>query len=166
MTLRPVVRPHHRSAAVTNRGNRVARFADVRGDKRSMRLLFDHGTLILVEPPDLRSEAIPGLLWDPRVGLWRATAFRYTEVLAALRRRRFPIKDEVPPADRPRPEPFRPIELRPYQQAAALAWEQAGQRGVIVLPTGSGKTRVATAVLAASGVRAMCLVPTRALLQQ
>ena len=131
-----------------------------------MRLLFDHGTLILVEPPDLRSEAVPGLLWDPRVGLWRAPAFRYAAVLAALRRRGLPIEDEVPPADRPRPEPFRPIELRPYQQAAALAWEQAGRRGVVVLPTGSGKTRVATAVLAASGVRALCLVPTRALLQQ
>jgi superfamily II DNA or RNA helicase len=131
-----------------------------------MRLLFDHGTLILAEPPDLRSESIPGLLWDPRVGLWRAPAFRYSEVLGALRRRRFLIEDEVLAADRPLPEPFRSIELRPYQQAAALAWEQAGQRGVIVLPTGSGKTRVATAVLAASAVRALCLVPTRALLQQ
>ncbi|HEX7669007.1 MAG TPA: DEAD/DEAH box helicase family protein [Polyangiaceae bacterium] len=131
-----------------------------------MRLLFDHGTLVLVEPPDLRAEAIPGLMWDPRVGLWRAPAYRYGEILAALRRHGFPVRDEVVPANRPPPGPWNPIELRPYQQAAALAWEQAGRRGVVVLPTGSGKTRVATAVLAVSGKRALCLVPTRALLQQ
>lgn len=131
-----------------------------------MRLLFDHGTLVLAEAPDLRAEAIPGLMWDPRVGLWRAPAFRYADVLDALRRRRLPVRDEVPAPLRPNLEPFRSIELRPYQQAAALAWEQAGRRGVIVLPTGSGKTRVATAILAASAVRALCLVPTRALLQQ
>ena len=131
-----------------------------------MRLLYDHGTLVLVEAPDLHSESIPGLMWDPRVGLWRAPAFRYADVLHALRRRRFPVRDEVPAAMRPSPEPFRSIELRPYQQAAALAWERAGRRGVIVLPTGSGKTRVAMAILAASAVRALCLVPTRALLQQ
>jgi superfamily II DNA or RNA helicase len=121
---------------------------------------------VLVEPPDLRAESIPGLLWDPRVGLWRAPAYRYAEIMEALRRRRFPVRDEVLPTGRPAPGPWRPIELRPYQQAAALAWEQAGRRGVVVLPTGSGKTRVATAVLAASGARALCLVPTRALLQQ
>src|ERR1051325_7151306 len=50
--------------------------------------------------------------------------------------------------------PFRPIELRPYQQAAALAWATAGRRGVVVLPTGSGKTRVALAVVAVSAARA------------
>jgi superfamily II DNA or RNA helicase len=34
------------------------------------------------------------------------------------------------------------------------------------LPTGSGKTQVALAALAASGVRTLCLVPTRVLLEQ
>src|SRR5215831_18880132 len=149
-------------AESTQRHRQVAR----REGQSFMRLLFDHGTLVLAEAPDLSSQPIPGLMWDPRVGLWRAPAFRYADVLDALRRRRFPVRDEVPAALRPNPEPFRPIELRPYQQAAALAWERGGRRGVIVLPTGSGKTRVATAILAASGVRALCLVPTRALLQQ
>jgi superfamily II DNA or RNA helicase len=131
-----------------------------------MRLLFDHGTLVLVDPPDLKPGTVPGLLWDPRVAMFRAPAFRYGEVLAALRRTRIPLRDEVPPESRPAPEGFGAIELRPYQQAAALAWENAGRRGIVVLPTGSGKTRVAMAVLAASGSRALCLVPTRALLQQ
>jgi superfamily II DNA or RNA helicase len=62
--------------------------------------------------------------------------------------------------------PWADIELRPYQQAALTAWDLAGARGIVALPTGSGKTRVAIAALASSGVRALCLVPTRVLLHQ
>jgi superfamily II DNA or RNA helicase len=61
---------------------------------------------------------------------------------------------------------WRSFELRPYQHAALLGWELSGSRGVVVMPTGSGKTRVALAALAGASCRALCLVPTRALLQQ
>ena len=54
--------------------------------------------------------------------------------------------------------------LRPYQQSALMAWELAGRRGTVVLPTGSGKTRVALAAIAACKRSAICLVPTRVLL--
>jgi len=40
------------------------------------------------------------------------------------------------------------------------------ERGLVILPTGSGKTRVAAAAMACSGGRTLCLVPTRALLTQ
>jgi superfamily II DNA or RNA helicase len=42
----------------------------------------------------------------------------------------------------------------------------AGRRGVVVLPTGSGKTRVALAAMASIAAPALCLVPTNALLAQ
>ena len=131
-----------------------------------MRLLFDHGTLVLAEAPDSRFDFVPGLVWDPRVELYRAPAFRYPEVVAALRERGLPCVDQVRPAE---PEPTRswkPLELRPYQHAALLSWQLAGQRGLLVMPTGSGKTRVALAALATTRARALCLVPTRALLEQ
>jgi superfamily II DNA or RNA helicase len=38
--------------------------------------------------------------------------------------------------------------------------------GFLVLPTGSGKTRVACAAISATGARTLCLAPTRALVQQ
>ena len=50
-----------------------------------MRLLFDHGTLVLAEAPDINLDFVPGLLWDPRVALFRAPAHRYPEVVDALR---------------------------------------------------------------------------------
>jgi superfamily II DNA or RNA helicase len=42
----------------------------------------------------------------------------------------------------------------------------AGRRGVVVLPTGSGKTRVALGAMASTRLPALCLVPTRVLLEQ
>jgi superfamily II DNA or RNA helicase len=56
--------------------------------------------------------------------------------------------------------------LRDYQAAALSAWELAGRGGLVVLPTGSGKTRIALAAMAATRLPALCLVPTRVLLEQ
>ncbi len=131
-----------------------------------MRLLFDHGTLVLVQPPELSLEFVPGLVWDARVALFRAPACRYAEVVHALRDRKLPFVDETRPETATEPRAWSPLPLRPYQQAALLSWELADHRGLLVMPTGSGKTRVALAALAASGRRSLCLVPTRALLQQ
>jgi superfamily II DNA or RNA helicase len=131
-----------------------------------MRLLFDHGTLVLAEAPDLKLDRVPGLLWDPRIALFRAPAWRYTEVLDCLRRLPSPLRDEVRPHALHKPAAWNPVDLRPYQQAALLSWELSGRRGTVVLPTGSGKTQVAIAALRSAGTRALCLVPTRALLEQ
>jgi superfamily II DNA or RNA helicase len=131
-----------------------------------MRLFFDHGTIVLADAPDVKLDFVPGLLWDPRVALFRAPAWRYGDVLEALRARGLPFRDEVRPRSAPAAGPWKPPDLRPYQHAALLAWELAQRRGTVVMPTGSGKTRVAVAALAATRSRALCLVPTRALLQQ
>ncbi|HMJ12425.1 MAG TPA: DEAD/DEAH box helicase family protein [Polyangiaceae bacterium] len=131
-----------------------------------MRLLFDHGTLVLAETPDIQLDFVPGLLWDPRVGLFRAPAHRYVDVLDALRSRGIVFRNEVRRELMAPPGSWDFGELRPYQRAALFSWELGGCRGIVVMPTGSGKTRVAMAVLAAAGSRALCLVPTRALLQQ
>jgi superfamily II DNA or RNA helicase len=131
-----------------------------------MRLLFDHGTLVLAEAPELKPGRVPGLTWDPRVGLARAPAWRYSEVCAALRHALPPLRDEVAPTTLPRPASWGELALRPYQRAALLSWELSGRRGTVVLPTGSGKTQVALAALRESAARALCLVPTRALLEQ
>ena len=69
-------------------------------------------------------------------------------------------------APRPRPEAWSDVGLRPYQQAALSAWELGDHRGIVALPTGSGKTRVALAAIKLTRLGALCLVPTRVLLDQ
>ncbi|HEU5370517.1 MAG TPA: DEAD/DEAH box helicase family protein [Ktedonobacterales bacterium] len=55
---------------------------------------------------------------------------------------------------------------RAYQQSAVDAWLRADGRGVVVLPTGAGKTIVAYDAIARLGVRALIVVPTIELLRQ
>jgi superfamily II DNA or RNA helicase len=104
------------------------------------------------------------MLFDPRVGLWRAPACQYRKVRAELRRAEA-LQDTIIRRLRSRIVVREP-ELRPYQRDAVVAWETAGRRGIVVLPTGSGKTRVAIAAMARLGAATLVLAPTRALLAQ
>src|SRR5258706_7311983 len=58
------------------------------------------------------------------------------------------------------------VEPRSYQRAAVDAWLCADGRGLVVLPTGAGKTIVAFDAIARLGVRTLVVVPTIELLRQ
>ena len=65
--------------------------------------------------------------------------------------------------------PFTPrvsLPARPYQRDAIRRWLQSDGRGVVVLPTGAGKTVVAFHALAEAPVRTLVIVPTIELLRQ
>lgn len=62
------------------------------------------------------------------------------------------------------PEPR--ITPRPYQEEALTAWRAAGNRAVVVLPTGAGKTVVGALALADMGLWTLIVAPTLDLLQQ
>jgi superfamily II DNA or RNA helicase len=131
-----------------------------------MRVTFDRGTLLVpAQPGDARLEGIDSLLWDPRVQAYRAPAFQYEALVTELQRRRCTILDEVR-QDEGRPAASASLSLRPYQEAALAAWELGQRRGVVVLPTGSGKTRLALSIMARLGTSTLCLVPTRMLVEQ
>ena len=56
--------------------------------------------------------------------------------------------------------------LRPYQDEALQAWAAANRRGLIALPTGSGKTRVGVRAILSLGLPAIVVAPTRQLIRQ
>ena len=58
------------------------------------------------------------------------------------------------------------VEPRPYQNEALGRWLAEGSRGVIVLPTGAGKTLVAAMAIHETGLWTLVVVPTLDLLQQ
>jgi superfamily II DNA or RNA helicase len=130
-------------------------------------LRFDRGTLVLDAPREVASARLAelGLRWDPRIDACRAPAHREGELRAELGRATEPPRALLFGAAPPRVAARAP-ELRPYQVEALLAWERAGRRGIVALPTGSGKTHVALAALARLSCPTLVLVPTRVLLAQ
>lgn len=58
------------------------------------------------------------------------------------------------------------VTLRPYQKEALTAWGKAHGRGIVILPTGAGKTVVALMTVEAMGVSTLVVVPTIDLLHQ
>ncbi|MFW5924443.1 MAG: DEAD/DEAH box helicase [archaeon] len=110
-------------------------------------------------------EAVENVTFDPRTETYRAPAFRYREVRTALAERGVECDDRVlsVPAVEGLDSSY---ELREYQQEALDDWLDAGRRGVLEMPTGSGKTVVAIAAIERLGVPTLVVVPTIDLLEQ
>lgn len=105
-------------------------------------------------------------IWDARTEEWRAPASAYRKTILSLRALRTPHRDHAARFDQLSLESRIAMEPRPYQREALSAWHKAGLRGVIVLPTGAGKTAVAVRALEKVGRSALVVVPTLALLKQ
>jgi superfamily II DNA or RNA helicase len=128
-------------------------------------ITYDRGTLILHPPPGGRSW-IELATWDDRIEKFRVRACDYRQLIAALQ------GDNINFADKAKA--FSSIELThnltvepyPHQQAALNAWKQAGRQGVVVLPTGAGKTVLAQLAMAATPRTTLILVPTLDLMHQ
>ena len=132
----------------------------------TMELRFDRGTIVLKDPPkDLDLGEAPGVLWDLRVHAHRAPASKYPSLKRWLLQRGARFQD-IPPPLRPTQGSWSEFDLRPYQEAAWSAWELGHRHGVVALPTGSGKTRLALAAMHRTRLSTLCLVPTRVLLDQ
>ena len=88
--------------------------------------MFDRGTLLIDDPPaEFDVAELPEVRWDPRVGKHRAPACNAYRIASDVRRRGIALADVPRPALAP-PSGFRPVELRPYQEAALAAWRLAG----------------------------------------
>lgn len=133
-----------------------------------MHIRFDRGTLVLeAQHAGEDPSQIPGAAWDPEQRAWRVPADHHRSLLVRL------SATSVRDPDKPGQTRTRSLsgawslpELRWYQREAVAAWRANGRRGVLALPTGSGKTVTALAALRDLGVPALVLVPTRVLLDQ
>lgn len=103
--------------------------------------------------------------YEPVTRTYRAPGFRYAEILRRLENLKIPYEDKVF-GGLQSPELSSSIELRDYQEGALKAWEGEDRRGVIVLPTGAGKTVVAIKAIERLGEAALVVVPTLVLVDQ
>jgi superfamily II DNA or RNA helicase len=138
------------------------------GDSSNSGLRFDAGTLILEGWPahavKLFFPDIPWT-WDPRSECWRCDAIHYGRILAIADTCQLNLS--VPLASHriaSWPQVRLPT-LRPEQEQAIVAWQATGL-GVVVMPTGTGKTEVALHAMARLGCTTLVVAPVRDLMYQ
>jgi hypothetical protein len=120
-------------------------------------LYFDGGTLVIAHQPQTVS---PGNPFQWIKGKWRCEAYHYPQLSLP------DIRDTVPR--------WQALEAtletsqlpHDYQVEALKAWENAGCRGSVVLPTGAGKTFLATQIIHHVNRSALVVAPTIDLLHQ
>jgi superfamily II DNA or RNA helicase len=128
-------------------------------------LSFDRGTLLLHPPPPGKAW-IDYATWDDRVERFRLSALYYRRLIEALRAEGTPLVDKACESSSLTLVPALEMTPYPHQRAALTAWLAAGRRGVVVLPTGAGKTYLAQLALQATQQSTLIVVPTLDLLHQ
>lgn len=134
-------------------------------DSTPVVLRFDAGTLVLDNTHDSYRPPT-SFKWDERVLRWRAPALAYRHAVKEL------IRQETPYEDRARayqkfdfPTKLL-VEPRPYQQEAIKEWRRAERCGVVILPTGAGKSLVAQMAIELCKRSTLVVVPTIDLMNQ
>ena len=132
---------------------------------RTPTLSYDRGTLILHPPP--RGKAwVDYAEWDDRVERFRLPAPCYRKLLGAMRAEGTAVNDEARAFSEIEVVASRQVVPYPHQSEAIEAWKAAGRRGVVVLPTGSGKTLVAQIAMQCTPRSTLIIVPTLDLMHQ
>ncbi len=129
------------------------------------RLAFDDGTLVLLDASQDYEPPSP-FIWDSRVGRWRAQAHRYRDVVEAFQVQDAKIKNVTPRYNRLKLNFNREHEPHPHQAEAFDAWRINERRGVVVLPTGSGKSLLALMAIAEINRSTLIVAPTIDLMNQ
>lgn len=131
-----------------------------------IRLNFDGGTVIVSDgDPEIRSH-LPGVSYDPRTKTERAEGRSYRAIVENL------ISGKTPYTDQARNYQVAPWKMQttrepfPHQLEAVDVWWRARGRGVVVLPTGTGKTFTAMLAIQKTQRPALVVTPTIDLLNQ
>ncbi len=131
------------------------------------RLRFHAGTLELVGLAEGTPSPLEGrCVFDPRTATYRANASAYADLMRALHRLGIDVEDEARAYSELPRGPLVHREPRPYQREALSAWRRARGAGVVVLPTGAGKTHVAVMAIADKRRSALVIAPTLDLVRQ
>ncbi len=131
-----------------------------------VRLAFKSGTLEIHGLERGHPSLPASCAWDTRSSCHRAPAIVYPEVVLALKAAHVDFEDDARAYEEIEAVPLVPREPRPYQQEAIQAWRRARGRGVVVLPTGAGKTHVAIMGIELWKRSTLVIAPTLDLVRQ
>jgi len=132
----------------------------------TVNLRFVAGTIEIRGLPPQATGLPSHCAWDERSGTFRGPAYGYADIVRALRKLSLAYDDEA----RRYEELGQPALVhrvpRPYQTEALAAWSAAKFRGVVVLPTGAGKTLVAHLAIDNRRRSTLVVTPTLDLVRQ
>lgn len=132
---------------------------------RTPTLTYDRGTLILHPPPRGKSW-VDFAHWDDRIEKFRIPAQQYRALVERLRAEQVPFNDQAQTFQPLELDPRLSLEPYPHQSEALQAWIDQRWRGVVVLPTASGKTFLAQMAMQATPRPTLITVPTLDLMHQ
>jgi superfamily II DNA or RNA helicase len=92
-------------------------------------------------------------------------AYMYRDVVKHLEATATPYRDEALMDQAPQPLQTS-LQLRDYQSEALTRWRRSGERGIVVLPTGAGKTILAVKAMEELQCSTLVVVPTVVLVDQ
>lgn len=128
-------------------------------------LKFESGTLML-DGADENSVVPKAFVWDARTKYFRAPAYLYHQIIKELIRTKTEYEDEAKEYSVFDFKPKFYVEPRPYQAESVENWKRAERCGTIILPTGAGKTHVATMAIEICKRQTLVVVPTLDLMNQ
>jgi len=132
----------------------------------ALEVRFSAGTLELRGTLPEGVSLAPHASWDARSRCFRAKALSYADLLRLLHREGVAYEDKAR-AYVELPRGLSVIrEPRPFQTEALAAWREAKGRGVVVLPTGAGKSHVAVLAIDDKRRSALVVAPTLDLVRQ
>ncbi len=136
------------------------------GKSQPLRLTFDGGTLVVEGLAADQEPPLPGVRFDQRTRQFRAEAIWYRPIVEYVRRSK---QDYTDLARAYQPSAWRLQVTKdpfPHQVEGLNAWWEAGGRGVVVLPTGTGKTHLANLAIERAARPTLVITPTIDLMNQ
>ena len=135
---------------------------------------FDQGTLLL---PNFGREDVEAIFgndlwtWDQRVSAWRCSAYHYRRVITLLWEQSQQEGKRISYRDQARQWsdvnwPVKNIHPPRVEQTEAIQSWLEEKRGVVVMPTGTGKTEVALHLLEQTRCSTLIVSPVRDLMYQ
>ncbi len=107
-----------------------------------------------------------GVTWDPRSACHRAEARLYADLLRLLVRSKTPYQDHARAYTELATGLVVSREPRPYQREALTAWERGRSAGIVVLPTGAGKSQLGAMAIDKKRRSTLVVAPTLDLVRQ
>ncbi len=131
-----------------------------------IQLNYEGGTVVLTGAVPGILDALPHVQYDQRTEVHRAQGRHYRPLVEHLRQQKIAYDDRARAWDKT-PWPLRTSrDPFPHQTEALDAWWKAGGQGVVVLPTGTGKTFLAILAINRTARPALIVTPTIDLLHQ